>query len=171
MRWWSVISLMVLLSGCGSQPLRTDTVPLPAGAGTVLSDESAYVRDQLLQQYRQWQGVPYRLGGNTAQGIDCSGFTQLTFDHRFSVGLPRTTVLQSSAGEAVERQVLQPGDLVFFKTGQKLHHVGVYLGRDEFLHASTSRGVMVSRLDNRYWSPRYWQARRIDGLADGCCSR
>ncbi len=115
----------------------------------------------LLEQHARWRGVPYRLGGTDRGGIDCSAFVQRTFAERFGIALPRTTAQQGRAGVAVTREALRPGDLVFFKTGRKLRHVGIYLGDGRFLHASTSRGVTLSSLENRYWRERYWKARRI----------
>ena len=94
-------------------------------------------------------------------GLDCSAFTQLAYSQVLGFTLPRTTESQASLGRPVDRYRLQHGDLVFFKTGWQQYHVGVYTGAGEFIHASTSKGVIRSRLDNVYWNSRYWQARRL----------
>ncbi|MEH6579983.1 MAG: NlpC/P60 family protein [Amphritea sp.] len=161
MRVLLIVTVVFLLSACGSQSVRHNRASI--SDSTDLSN-TAMVRDQLLQHYKEWQGVPYKLGGNSKQGIDCSGFTQTVFNTRFGMSIPSSTELQSSIGDAVPKRLLLPGDLVFFKTEVKVRHVGVYLGNNEFLHASTSRGVMVSKLDNIYWNSRYWKAKRINGL-------
>lgn len=120
----------------------------------------ALVRQALLDQHERWVGTPYRLGGTTGQGVDCSALVQNIFNDSFHYELPRTTGEQVALGEAVARSQLQAGDLVFFQPPGPYRHVGVYLGEGLFLHASTSQGVMISELDNQYWQRYYWQARR-----------
>lgn len=118
---------------------------------------------QLNDQLGQWYRTPYRYGGLDRNGVDCSGFVYLTFRDRFGMQLPRTTEAQTELGERVDRDNLLPGDLVFFKTGSGSNglHVGIYDKDDQFIHASTSQGVIRSSLDNVYWKRAYWQARRI----------
>ncbi|GHE20053.1 glycoside hydrolase [Halomonas urumqiensis] len=118
------------------------------------------VREALLAQHDQWAGTPYRLGGTTRRGIDCSALVQQIFSDTFLVDLPRTTGDQVLAGDQVAREELKPGDLVFFRPPGVYRHVGIYVGDGRFFHASTSRGVMISELDNSYWQRYYWQARR-----------
>ena len=117
----------------------------------------------LSEQQYEWAGAPYRLGGQSRNGIDCSGFVQKTFFDRFGVQLPRQTTEQAHAGQFVERDEIQTGDLVFFKTGRgpNGYHVGIYVKEDKFLHASTKGGVIYSSLNSPFWSRTYWQARRI----------
>lgn len=122
---------------------------------------SAQVRAQLLKQLSEWKGVPYRYGGLSKKGVDCSGFIHLTFAEEFGIRLPRTTQTQSLKGVVVEQSELLPGDLIFFNTGFKQQHIGIYVGKKQFIHASSSRGVMLSRLDNPYWQDAYWHSRRI----------
>jgi cell wall-associated NlpC family hydrolase len=119
------------------------------------------VSSALHTQYNGWQGTPYRLGGLSKKGIDCSGFVYLTFKQRFGITLPRTTKAQVKQGDKISRRKLKPGDLVFFKTGWRTRHVGIYIGNGKFLHASTSKGVIISKLDNVYWKKKYWRAQRI----------
>lgn len=119
------------------------------------------VADALNLQYNEWKGVRYREGGLSKKGVDCSGFVQLTFRNRLGKSIPRTTKALSKFGKKIRRRSLRPGDLVFFKTGRKVRHVGIYYGDNRFLHASTSRGVMISGLDDIYWGERFWQARRV----------
>jgi len=154
------ILAFALLAGCGHAPER-ETPAYPTGARVELGN-SALVRQQLYAQYREWKGTRYQIGGLSRRGIDCSGFMYVTFKSGLGVILPRSTELQAESGASVNRNELRSGDLVFFNTGIRVRHVGVYLERGHFLHASTSRGVMISELNDAYWKPRYWKARRIE---------
>ncbi|WP_109077463.1 NlpC/P60 family protein [Aggregatibacter kilianii] len=117
----------------------------------------------LSEQQYEWAGTPYRIGGQSRSGVDCSGFVQTTFFDRFGIKLPRQTKDQANYGQYIEKGDIQTGDLVFFKTGRGPHgyHVGIYVKEDKFLHASTKGGVIYSSLNSDYWRKVYWQARRI----------
>lgn len=95
------------------------------------------------------------------RGIDCSGFVYLTYRKKFGIDLPRSTDLQSALGKKVAQNNLQAGDLVFFKTGLFQKHVGIFLENRKFVHVSTRKGVVISSLDERYWSKSYWLAKRV----------
>mgnify|MGYP000867840821 CR=1 FL=1 len=114
-----------------------------------------------------WYGTPYRLGGNTKAGIDCSAFTLLFASTLYGLSLPRTSREQKEATQSISRDQLREGDLVFFATrkGRPISHVGVYLRNNKFVHASSSGGVMISDLDESYWRPRYAGAGRINNLS------
>lgn len=152
MRYWLLL-IVVILAGCSSH------APPPNGR---LSD-SITVIAQLNEQLTQWRGTPYRYGGTTRRGVDCSGFVWLTFRDRFGLQLPRTTAAQTDIGSRISTRDLLPGDLVFFKTGSGENglHVGIYDTDNQFIHASTSQGVIRSSLNNVYWKKVFWQARRI----------
>jgi cell wall-associated NlpC family hydrolase len=122
---------------------------------------SASIVKSLEAQHALWKGVKYRMGGLSKKGVDCSGFVYLTFKSRFKMNIPRTTELLQRYGMSIKRSELRPGDLVFFKSKRKVRHVGIYYKDGKFLHASTSRGVMISSLDNVYWKKHYWQSRRV----------
>ncbi len=119
------------------------------------------VKNILYSQYHEWKGVKYKKGGLSKKGIDCSGFVYLTYLSRFGVKLPRTTEEMAALGEKVSQEKLRPGDLVFFKTGFFSQHVGLFIGGRKFLHASSSKGVTISSLDDYYWSKKYWKSKRI----------
>ncbi|ELX8379729.1 bifunctional murein DD-endopeptidase/murein LD-carboxypeptidase [Providencia vermicola] len=123
--------------------------------------QSVDTKSKIMDQYANWKGVSYRLGGTTKSGIDCSSFVQRTFIEQFGVALPRTTSEQESSGQSVKRNNLKAGDLVLFKTGRRMKHVGIYIGDNKFVHASTSSGVIVSEMTNEYWSKRYYAGRRV----------
>ena len=115
---------------------------------------------ELLDFYSEWEGVEYKLGGDSKNGIDCSGFTQKAFKEKFNMSMPRTTTMQSQVGKEIDKSELKSGDLVFFKTGD-INHVGIYLENGMFIHASTKTGVTISELDNSYFSKSYWKAQRV----------
>ena len=93
--------------------------------------------------------------------LHATGFNAITYQSLLGIELPRSTDVQSSAGIPVAQRELMPGDLVFFRTGRSGRHVGIYLENRKFLHASTEKGVMISGLDDHYWSRRYWKAIRV----------
>lgn len=107
-------------------------------------------------------GVPYREGGQTPTGFDCSGFTQYVF-HQHGVTLPRLAQEQYQRGHAIAAIDLRPGDLVFFTTvAPGPSHVGVAVSQNEFVHAPSERGVVrIERLSGRYWASRFVGARRV----------
>ncbi|HBH65359.1 MAG TPA: bifunctional murein DD-endopeptidase/murein LD-carboxypeptidase, partial [Erwinia persicina] len=119
------------------------------------------IKSRLMDQYADWKGVRYRLGGTSKRGIDCSAFVQTTFREQFGMDLPRSTYEQEDTGKSIQRAKLRPGDLVLFRAGSTGRHVGIYIGNDNFVHASTSSGVMISNLNESYWKNRYRDARRV----------
>ncbi|MCW4149153.1 NlpC/P60 family protein [Halomonas sp. 18H] len=118
------------------------------------------VRQALMAQHEEWMGTPYRLGGTTRRGVDCSALVQNVFADTFQLDMPRTTAHQVHEGQRISRDELRPGDLVFFRTPGAYRHVGIYVGDGRFMHASSSSGVRLSSLDNQYWQRYYWQSRR-----------
>lgn len=153
-----LIFLISSLAGCSSSPdIRTVTL---AKEKVSLNNSSA-VKHKLYQQHKEWRGVDYEMGGLSKDGIDCSGFVYRTFRQKLGINIPRSTELQIKLGTKVSKNKLRAGDLVFFKTASKVRHVGIYLENNKFLHASTSKGVMISKLDNVYWKQKFWQAKRL----------
>ncbi len=109
-------------------------------------------------------GIRYRYGGNSPeQGLDCSGLVRYVFREAGGTDLPRTSQEMSRRGEPVDKQDLQPGDLVFFNTlNRAFSHVGIYLGNNQFIHApSAGRNVRVENMDMNYWKARFNGARRV----------
>ena len=117
--------------------------------------------DKLLLTAAKYKGVPYRFGGTTPKGFDCSGYTSFVFrEHRLI--LKRAADEQYTQGRPIAKRDLRKGDLVFFAINEKsASHVGIYAGNNSFWHASSSKGVMLSKLDNVYWKKYYLGARRI----------
>jgi cell wall-associated NlpC family hydrolase len=120
------------------------------------------IKDRLLRVARRMLEVPYRFGGTTLWGLDCSGFVQKTFAF-LDLELPRTAREQFREGLKVSKADLSPGDLVFFRTYAKYpSHVGIYLGDNRFVHASSrERKVTVDSLDTPYYVKRYIGAKRL----------
>ncbi|MGP8152805.1 MAG: NlpC/P60 family protein [Smithella sp.] len=109
-------------------------------------------------------GAPYRFGGSSLRGIDCSSFVQKIY-RIFDITLPRNAREQSKVGICIAREDLTEGDLVFFHTNRSLGHVGIYIGNNEFVHASSRKnGVRVDSLDTPYYQKRFQRAVRIKGL-------
>lgn len=164
-----LILFICLLAGCGvvphsSAPSRSGNtagsteLSAPMAASVSGFDEA---QSSLMQAYRDWKGTPYVLGGASSIGVDCSSFVRLVFDDYFGIELPPNTQTQLNAGTGIRRASLRTGDLVFFRTGRKTLHVGIITEGKDFLHASTSQGVMISNLSENYWSSRYLAARRV----------
>ncbi len=115
----------------------------------------------LINHFKSWEGTPYKYAGNSKQGVDCSYFVQNTLKETLNIKIPRTTKYQSKTGLQINKHNLKTGDLIFFLTGKQKRHVGIYLNDGHFMHASTSKGVIISRLDNPYWSKHYWKTQRV----------
>lgn len=119
-------------------------------------------RDRVLLDVVSFLGAPYAYGGNSKEGIDCSGFTVRVYESATRKQLPRTTREQYRVGDPVEKDRLQFGDLVFFNTtGRVPSHVGIYIEDDLFAHASVTRGVTFSSLESTYYRSRFIGARRV----------
>ena len=151
-RWALALLVLWLTAACASGPESGTAVPGGRREG---------LEGRLRTEAHRWEGTPHRLGGISRKGIDCSGLVMQIYRHLFDIRLPRMTQEQLQLGRVVPPEDLQPGDLVFFRPPRKPRHVGIYLGRGEFVHASKTRGVMISRLDEGYWQDFFFAARRI----------
>ncbi|NIM20171.1 MAG: NlpC/P60 family protein [Candidatus Latescibacteria bacterium] len=145
----------LLIGACSSAPkyrtIPADTSPRPSD------------RDMIVEIAKSYVGTPYRSGGTTRQGVDCSGLIVAVY-RDFDILLPRASFRQARVGKRIERSDLEPGDLIFFKTkrGASITHVGIYIGRNQFIHTSTrKRRVTVDRLNDTYFRRRFITARRI----------
>ncbi|WP_425473063.1 C40 family peptidase [Vulcaniibacterium gelatinicum] len=155
----------------------TDPSPLPerkglfggglAGLFAAVPDEASDLNGRIqgiLSQAMTLLGTPYRWGGTSPErGFDCSGLVGYVFRTALGIELPRVSREMARAGMPVDRAALIPGDLVFFKLrGQRIDHVGIYVGGGRFLHAPRrGRDVTVSSLDDGYWSRHFTLARRV----------
>lgn len=121
----------------------------------------------LLKDAESYLGTPYKFGGNTSSGFDCSGFTVKVFQEN-NFNLPRRSSDQADSGKSIDIKTVKPGDLLFFATsgGSRVSHVGIVHtiendGEIKFIHASTSKGVIISSLNEKYWNKAYLHAQRV----------
>ena len=146
---------MALLAACSSAPPRTATIPPPAS--TPIGAHSAVV-----DVARSLIGVPYRFGGASPRGMDCSGLVHYAY-RKIGVTVPRTVATQRRHAFPVSLAELQAGDLLFFRLrGRRVSHVGIYIGDQQFVHAPrTGKRVSITRLSNEYWKKRLAGAGRF----------
>ncbi|MBO6184802.1 MAG: C40 family peptidase [Chryseobacterium sp.] len=121
----------------------------------------------LLKDAETYLGTPYKFGGNTSSGFDCSGFTVKVFQEN-NFNLPRRSTDQADSGKLIDIKIVKPGDLLFFATsgGSRVSHVGIVHtvendGEIKFIHASTTKGVIISSLNEKYWNKAYLHAQRV----------
>ena len=126
---------------------------------------------QFENKLKQYVGIPYRKGGTSTNGLDCSGFVRLVYDQIFGIELPHSSLAQFSFSDLkkIDNRNMQPGDLIFFgnKGKKRINHVGVYMSDNKFIHASSTDGIKVSDLDERYWKKRFVGTKRHEDLYDG----
>lgn len=140
---------------------------LPKTVSAAAHDESGAATpsaNAVIEAARAWLGVPYLYGGNTRDGVDCSGLTCMAYREGAGIVLPRTSREQAQRGTMVAKELMRPGDLVFFTSktgGDRINHVAIYIGAGQIIHATVSKGVYVSRLDDDYWHTHYHCCRRV----------
>ena len=118
--------------------------------------ESDIKNEKLYQFIKEWYGVRYKYGGKTKQGIDCSGFSATLYASVFKKQLSPSSKTQHDESKKVNKSDVKEGDLVFFNiTGKSVSHVGVYLQNNKFVHASTSKGVIISDLSEAYYKKHF----------------
>jgi peptidoglycan endopeptidase LytE len=121
-------------------------------------------RSLLVRVVKTFLGVPYKLGGSTLKGIDCSAFVRKIYEI-FNIELPRTTREQFSIGKKIGKEQLEEGDLVFFRRHGNSSHVGIYIGDNQFVHASSyNRQVKIDHLDAPYYSKHFLRGVRVKEL-------
>lgn len=147
------------------RPGRTGEKPAAPRSYEVITEGLPGPSRDLLEEARTWIGTPYLWGGNDRNGVDCSGFVTQVYLAALDIKLPRTSATQHEYCTPLSRNQLSPGDLVFFATGKdstKVSHVGLYIGEGKMLHSSSSRGVIVSSLSERYYTRTYLGAGRVE---------
>ncbi len=130
--------------------------------------DKSNARERMLMEIIKYLNTPYKYGGNSKKGIDCSAFTKTVYEKALSIDLERSAREQYREGEVIRyMENLKFGDLVFFNTRRwvKPGHVGIYIGDHLFAHASSSNGVTVSSLDDPYYSRRFMGGRRIENIS------
>ncbi len=163
-----LLVFLSLLAACGSiRPAPRYTDSTNTGAVVRELEERRHATpSRLARVVDSYLGIPYKWGGTTRAGMDCSAFTRAIFRETYGVELPRSSKQIYGVGRAIpQEQSLKPGDMVFFKntySGPGVSHVGIYLGNGRFAHASSSKGGTITPLDNPYFQPRYIGARRVE---------
>ncbi len=143
----------------GSQTRSGEDARILGEAGTRSS--LGALQRRLIVASQEWLGTPYSYGGNSSDGVDCSAFVRAVFGTA-GISLPRTSREQSQEGRSIPISQIEPGDLLFFNTtGSGVSHVGMSIGGTRFVHASSSRGVIVSSLEETYYRERFLFARRM----------
>ncbi len=162
--------IVMLLSSCG---VKRDVAVTPSHRRLSQTELEQYSRrlgmplsgrenPALVREVASWMGAPYRYGGNTRAGVDCSGFVWSVYREVYNYHLPRTARDMYIETRRVRQAKLREGDLVFFRTkGRKISHVGIYLGSGHFIHATTSRGVIVNELNETYYARRFLRGGRV----------
>lgn len=160
----------MLLPGCRSQREATPALPIESDRNFYRTysqklgyNLGGYEDPVLIREVSSWLGTPHRYAGTTREGADCSGFVMEVFRTVYQKSLPRSSAEMASKARSVSKAKLQEGDLVFFHTsgGRKISHVGIYLSNNKFIHASSSRGVIVSDLNEPYYRRTFSKAGRV----------
>lgn len=159
-----LLLVVLMISGCTSYPRYTGNSPTTPKENQPTRKQ--YNTEEFIRLgtiMRTYLGKPYKGKSRYEVGIDCSMFTRDVFRKFDQTELPRTAAAQYEAGAQVQPRLLAMGDLVFYKTERKtkVSHVGIYLSHNEFMHASSSRGVIISNMSEKYWAKRFVGARRI----------
>ena len=138
--------LLMACSSAGHYNSKTSSIKL--AEKRVDLNNTNQIKNILNQQYTEWRDVKHHMCGISKNGIDCSGLVYKTFRTKFGINVPRSTEYQSQTGQSIKKSQLKAGDMVFFKTGLKMRHVGMYIEKGNFLHVSSSKGVMISNMKN-----------------------
>lgn len=125
---------------------------------------TAKLQNALLTSFKNWKGTRYSLGGDSSRGIDCSALTRRVYREVFNYELPRVTKDQIKTGAHVSKYNLKPGDILFFRPEGKYNHTAVYLGNSLFINASSSKGVILSSLENSYWKRYFKYGVRVSNI-------
>jgi len=157
MKWLSFFIIIFILNACTSTA-RYKAIK-KSRQNNHQPRKQSYSRNnsQLQNCIQDWIGTPYKYGGLSKRGIDCSGFTLTIYNEVYNYKLPRTALDQFKTGRKINSALITEGDLVFFRgvRGTGIDHVGIYLENNKFIHASTSAGVVISDLSEKYYKTRF----------------
>lgn len=162
---FALVVALFIFAGCSSKTIEPQLLVIYEEPIEVVQEEPVedadWVSKALHKEYDKWCDTPYQYGGQTLKGTDCSSLVQQVYQDAFGITLPRTSLEQASIGYEVPKGTCKEGDLVFFKVDAKTRHSGIMIDKRNFIHASTSKGVMISKLNDPYWKSKYLQARRV----------
>jgi cell wall-associated NlpC family hydrolase len=156
------VAVLTVLAGCGTSGSVTGPSTATEQAHRLPPMPTSETEARLLDAAAEWMGTPYRFGGTSKSGVDCSALVRAVYAGAFGLRLTRSTRTQVREGREVGRHELRSGDLVFFRTGRNQRHVGIYLGGNRLLHASSSQNrVLIDDLGQSHFQRTYWTARRL----------
>lgn len=169
------------LASCGSKrtavtdrprrPVAEITLDELVGSGSFVMTPDVELSSRaraVVDAAHKWLGTVYKYGGETRRGVDCSALVMNVYREALGLKIPRTTVSQRQYAANISRKDLQPGDLIFFSSNKNrngISHVGLFIGNDRFIHASSSRGVVVSKLSEKYFMTHYHSSGRVVEMA------
>lgn len=170
----ALLAAMFMAAGCRSHkqsakkapppPKEYIEVKFPAADIVEEKQEHASVKAKdIVEESRKWLGTKYRYGGESRKGTDCSGMVMKVFEAK-GIKLPRDSRSQQQWCRPIDKSSLLPADLVFFASkagGSRVSHVGIFIGKGQFIHSSTSKGVIISRLDEDYYIRHFHSAGRV----------
>jgi murein DD-endopeptidase / murein LD-carboxypeptidase len=168
------LAFIIIGSSCNSSKNACSTTAVTTTASSadfykkyskILGVELTGLEDKkLIEEVAGWIGTPYVYGGESKTGTDCSGMVQTIYKDVYNIKLYRTAADIVKNCNLVKKKELKTGDLVFFKINNtKVSHVGIYIGHDKFIHAS-SKGVMVNGLSEKYYTKYFYSGGRIKDL-------
>jgi len=137
-------------------------------------DPDRVIAAAIVEEAYRWIGTPYKYGGQSRRGTDCSGLVVEVYSKVAGLKLPRSSREQQSWCRRISRAALHAGDLVFFASkagGSRVGHVGIYIGDNRIIHASGSRGVIISNLSEDYYRRHFYSAGRVEGITYACTGR
>lgn len=151
-RYFAILFFVILMISCASKKHITKNE----------KQIHTETKNILKTEIETWLNVPYKFGGNDKKGVDCSGFVNAIYLSVYKIKLPRTTKEIFLKSKSIEKEKLAEGNLVFFDIeGKGVSHVGIYLEKNNFVHASSSKGVVISSLDNVYYANRFLRGGKI----------
>lgn len=165
-KYVSLVALVIILSGCGGGKTSVSQKKgnhIVSKYAEILKTPKSEIKNVKLYSFiDSWYGVKYRYGGMSKSGVDCSGFCNVLYSQVYKKQIRRTTSELSRDIDRVSKGRLNEGDLVFFNISKKKNsHVGIYLKNNKFVHASSSKGVIISSLDNPYYKKTYNKGGRL----------
>lgn len=162
-----LLLLILIATSCKSKKTYTSSKQSTRTINVNTPPKPTKIAEDIVDDAKKFEGTRYKYGGTTKRGMDCSGLIYTSFGEN-NISMPRTTADLASHGDWVDLKEVNVGDLVFFatkKNSRRVNHVGIVTdvrtGNVEFIHSSSSRGVMISSLAEKYWYFAFVQARRV----------
>lgn len=163
-KYITITFLLLGIISCTSVVRFSNDIPKvnsSAGSNNGFENHSSSdLRNKIINEAKQWIGTPYQYGGETKRGADCSGFVMAVFQNS-GIEIPRTSQQQFNYVQLINNYEREAGDLVFFKKNNQIFHVGIYLGDNFMIHASSSKGVIIQSIDDNFFDDKYAGSGRI----------